>query len=584
VDEEEKSIDHDNFSLKSKLLNEPSINHQKNHLQAHHSCQIIEVKSEHISRSSEDTTKLQTTSSSASSSLHQSSTLPNRSMKSKNKDLVEVEVDQQQIIQSPTWLKQNHNQVRNASIYATLQRPKNAAKQTIFRYIDESSNKNLSYIDFLPARSLVNGVGISVSTYDPFYTCVKQCNDWLLENRNVDVIKCESIRHRFDHYHRINPESTSTDDRSYVIGLRVWVSKLATSRDDVITIDYCNILPEYHNKNRKWKSKDSPRFLPLRDVINNWNRSDGTMKGEVINVENVLLNYAAIHRNSTGEIDADATYVCLDFQGRCNVLITRLFFLQDPSKCSKVGQKIQLSYKDFIPAPLSLPPAATEFQSYEKLLVNLNRWLKQAQLTNIVGLQSIEIPFHSKTLVHKKGKIESDSCSFEAVRSSVHWNTLRCIRVWYCTYGPIRTRCMLPLAQNTQKREISVMMKCFIPYQLTTSGCCGMRKAIFETSRDLWRRAENWLQISNVDVLFVETDNVEKWTNSNVPRDKITSRTYNKEDFIAAWAQSSMEYRFTVIRIFYDANSLKNKNLHVSNPPPPIPAKPCCCFIGCSII
>ena len=55
-------------------------------------------------------------------------------------------------------------------------------------------------------------------------------------------------------------------------------------------------------------------------------------------------------------------------------------------------------YKDFIPAPLSLPPAATEFQSYEKLLVNLNRWLKQAQLTNIVGLQSIEIPFHSKTL------------------------------------------------------------------------------------------------------------------------------------------------------------------------------------------
>ena len=56
---------------------------------------------------------------------------------------------------------------------------------------------------------------------------------------------------------------------------------------------------------------------------------------------------------------------------------------------------------------------------------------------------------------------------------------------------------MLPLAQNTQKREISVMMKCFIPYQLTTSGCCGMRKAIFETSRDLWRRAENWLQISS---------------------------------------------------------------------------------------
>ncbi len=45
-------------------------------------------------------------------------------------------------------------------------------------------------------------------------------NSWLADNLACDLVKCESVRHRLDHHHRINPESTCSDDRSYVIGLR----------------------------------------------------------------------------------------------------------------------------------------------------------------------------------------------------------------------------------------------------------------------------------------------------------------------------------------------------------------------------
>ena len=56
--------------------------------------------------------------------------------------------------------------------------------------------------------------------FPPHRTCVEQANEWLRANLSVDVIKCESIRHRLDVNHQINPEATSTSDRSYVYGLR----------------------------------------------------------------------------------------------------------------------------------------------------------------------------------------------------------------------------------------------------------------------------------------------------------------------------------------------------------------------------
>lgn len=56
-------------------------------------------------------------------------------------------------------------------------------------------------------------------------------------------------------------------------------------------------------------------------------------------------------------------------------------------------------YQDFAPAPVSLPPAEPEFQSYDKVIVRMNRWLKQQdRLTNVVGLHSVEIPFRVKSL------------------------------------------------------------------------------------------------------------------------------------------------------------------------------------------
>ena len=53
-----------------------------------------------------------------------------------------------------------------------------------------------------------------------FSDCVRQANEWLDQNRTAVLTRCESLRHRMDHSHRFDPESTSTDDRSYLIGLR----------------------------------------------------------------------------------------------------------------------------------------------------------------------------------------------------------------------------------------------------------------------------------------------------------------------------------------------------------------------------
>jgi len=256
-----------------------------------------------------------------------------------------------------------------------------------------------------------------------------------------------------------------------------------------------------------------------------------------------------------------------------------MYFVQDPQVDYEGRERVQLEFKDFTPAPISLPPARCEFQSYEKLLISLNRWLKQQKVKNIVGVQSVEVPFRPNNIAYTKGKVDSSVSGHDDVRSPVHWHTVRVIRIWSST-SPLTTTSTVP------SNDMMVAMRCFTPHQITTSGCCGVRKPIYESLTTLWDRARNWVELSGVKVLSIETDTVEKWLKSDQEHDKLVQRTYNKEDHKKTWTTSSLDYRLTTIRIFYDHNSMQVLDGYTlaPSPPPPKPAEPCCCLVGCTVM
>jgi len=452
--------------------------------------------------------------------------------------------------------------------------------------VDEEGN-SLMYVDFLPLQTRKGG--FSIGGYEPFTCCVDKANEWLKDNLDVLVKKCESLRHRLDHDHRINPEATVTDDRSYVIGLRVWYTRKEVPDTKPTKLLHYNIIPDYKNKG-KWKAKDCPKFVNMQKSIDKWNNGDFKIEGDLINVESIPLNYGVAHRSSKqtdqsdgdtsyccNDVDADTSYCCLDFQGRWAVVVTRMYFVQHPDVDYDERKRVKLEFKDFTPAPISLPPAKCEFQSYEKLLVSLNRWLKhQGGNLNIVGVQSIEVPFRPGNIAYTKGKVDSQVCGHDDVRSPVHWHTVRCLRVWT---SPKTTTA-------SPSNEMSVAMRCFTPHQITTRGCCGARRPIFESLTTLWDRARNWIELSGVKVLSIETDTVEKWLKSDQGADKLVQRTYNKEDHKKTWTSSSLDFRLTTLRVFYDHNSMQVLDGYTlaPSPPPPEPAKPCCCLVGCTLM
>uniref|UniRef100_H2YVC8 Uncharacterized protein n=1 Tax=Ciona savignyi TaxID=51511 RepID=H2YVC8_CIOSA len=154
-----------------------------------------------------------------------------------------------------------YQQSTSASIYSTLLRNTDKGPMKI-----PLRSNDIFYKDFLPEK-------IPKSTcfrgYKPFKECVSCANVWLEENRNVTLIRCESVRHRLDHSHEINPESTTSNDRSYLIGLRLWLRHLVAGRDTSTTIGYKNLIPRYanHEENPKYKPHECPFFEDLPTTL-----------------------------------------------------------------------------------------------------------------------------------------------------------------------------------------------------------------------------------------------------------------------------------------------------------------------------
>ena len=89
--------------------------------------------------------------------------------------------------------------------------------------------------------------------------------------------------------------------------------------------------------------------------------------------------------------------------------------------------------------------------------------------------------------------MDSQVCGHDDVRSPVHWHTVRCLRVWT---SPKTTTA-------SPSNEMSVAMRCFTPHQITTRGCCGARRPIFESLTTLWDRARNWIELSGYYYLIL---------------------------------------------------------------------------------
>ena len=108
------------------------------------------------------------------------------------------------------------------------------------------------------------------------------------------------------------------------------------------------------------------------------------------------------------------------------------------------------------------------------------------QLLNIFNIYQFFFKLSIYFTAYTKGKVDSQICGHDDVRSPVHWHTVRCIRVWTSPKTPT----------TSPSNDVMVAMRCFTPHQITTRGCCGARKPIFESLTTLWDRARNWIELS----------------------------------------------------------------------------------------
>lgn len=84
------------------------------------------------------------------------------------------------------------------------------------------------------------------------------------------------------------------------------------------------------------------------------------------------------------------------------------------------------------------------------------------------------------------------------------------------------------------------------------------------------------------EIIDIETENFEKW--SGRPRrvqNDLSEKCYNKEDYASTLTRSALDYRLTAFRVYYRPNALTD----IEDPTPPSePVRPCCCFVGCTIM
>uniref|UniRef100_H2YVC9 Uncharacterized protein n=1 Tax=Ciona savignyi TaxID=51511 RepID=H2YVC9_CIOSA len=263
--------------------------------------------------------------------------------------------------------------------------------------------------------------------------------------------------------------------------------------------------------------------------------------------------------------------------GNWQFFCLRVFYI-----CEKrTSVNMRLGFEDFSPSPLTLPPSKTQFQRMPNVMSRVNRWVQGQRRKDIVGVQALEIPFKPKLLVATKGTIKSQVMCYEPSRISVYWHTVRVLRVWYLTSTTDKKRAGTDQTVIPQHIKPEMAVRTFVPCQLTEAGCCGVQKPIHATTRDTVLRISEWLQKTGVDLVYIETDNVEKWSSSseNTSTD-LGERTYNKEDYKPTVTKSSLEYRLTVFRVYYRPNELTKDD----EPDLPVPVKPVCCFVGCAIL
>ncbi|CAK8697191.1 unnamed protein product [Clavelina lepadiformis] len=471
-----------------------------------------------------------------------------------------------------TSASRSHSRI-SSPLYTTLLRT-NASGTSQVQLL---SNNSVDYVDFVPK---IVKESFWSREYREFGVCVEEANLWLAENAEYQVTQCESVRHRMDQFHELNTENTASDDRSYVIGLRLWVKRQPDKFRPTI-LNYQNIIPDYKtkNKDRKWKRGDCPYMEDLPKTLEKLNQEMLAMplQGRFLNVETVPLNYAIAHRTD-GTLNADTTYCNVDAQGLWEFFMIRIYSADSESH----NTSPDLGYVDFVPGILSMPPSTPQFESHATLIIKASDWMKRERSKKIINIQSVEFPFKMRHLNASKGYLNTSISCFETTRVSALHTTLRVLRVWYSrenVQDDGRKSVELSLFGEDLKQEIDVAT--FVPCQLTTRWCCGAQRAIHATMRHTVARMNDWLSRTGAEVICVQTDNVEKWQKSSYNvHTMLPSRTYNKEDHVSTLCRSSLECRLTVIRVFFKPNALTN----VVEPPTDKPAEPFCCFVGCAIM
>nr|XP_039261231.1 uncharacterized protein LOC120337503 [Styela clava] len=489
--------------------------------------------------------------------------------------------------------------------------------------------QNLGYIDFMPKKKHQS---IQASkNYHGFSSCVTEANKFLEQNPHIQIKNCESLYQRLDHNHRVNPESTTSHDRSYVIGLRLWYSLPEVTENEVFVapesiapsdetqttsvpttsssrssdthsnkernarkLCYMNILPESTNKDKNTttmpKHRDRPPFTGMKSTLRKLNEaiSKNQITGHIINVESIPINYSHAFRDA-GDLDPDHGYWCLDYHGRWNFFIIRVFYIED----KQVTGEYDIGFEDFSPSKTKQGDNVS-FSGFSSLSKKASRWLSSEPGISIVGSQAIEIPFNQK---QEEQKAFNTSCSFyETSKISAQLHTLKFLRIWFAR-GERQT--VQSSSSETQIAQESphpplprtfrpgIAIRTVLPCQITTAGCCGIRRPIFATTEDTIQRINEWIAITGADVICVQTDNIEKWRGQQCQLGKdFSEKTYNKADYSSAVAANSVEYRLAALRIFIRADSQgrfpepETKELLGA----PKPVEPCCCFVGCAVM
>lgn len=373
---------------------------------------------------------------------------------------------------------------QNGDDTQTVDHMKNGVTNPVFMQEDGSIEETIppvTYVDFLPTKSQEEFQ--SEPIYSDFSSLVEQANEWLTQNREYSLWKCETITFFVNSSFETEQDAAIYMESAFgitrfVSGLRLWLLPQVNTSMPVVQIGFTTAIPGTPESEGRVRAKP---HSTIQDLVESLNKQflKRPIPGVILNIEQVEF-----HENETSgslSIDPDRTFWTENgSENIIKVSALRIFFIKGKEEYAKIG------FHDELPDVLSTSfVTSIRFGPFRNSVKRMGYWLKHQKGIRVVHLQSI----NSVISVGREAnaRIDASQC-FHIERSSIETRYAKVLRAFF-------------IHQKSDEKpyeSINLSTRLFTPVQTEWT-------RNFESVSKTFQRTIKWLSHTRVPPFSVES-------------------------------------------------------------------------------